>query len=135
VIAGLRDGTIDAIASDHAPQDQDSKRLPFVHAEYGGIGLETLLALSLELYHNNHLTLSDVVRRLTEAPARSLGLKAGTLAKGRPADLLLFDPARPWVVQESSIRSKSKNTPFERRPVQGMAIRTVIDGRTVHNAA
>jgi dihydroorotase len=75
------------------------------------------------------------VRRLTEAPARSLGLKAGTLAKGRPADLLLFDPARPWVVQESSIRSKSKNTPFERRPVQGMAIRTVIDGRTVHNAA
>ncbi|MCC7048160.1 MAG: dihydroorotase [Alphaproteobacteria bacterium] len=135
IIAGLRDGTIDAIASDHAPQDQDSKRLPFVHAEYGGIGLETLLALSLELYHNNHLTLPEVIRRLTAAPARILGLKAGTLAKGRPADLLLFDPGRPWVVQESAIRSKSKNTPFERRPVQGMALRTVIDGRTVHSAA
>jgi dihydroorotase len=135
VIAGLADGTIDAIASDHAPQDQDSKRLPFVHAEYGGIGLETLLALSLELYHNGHLRLPEVIRRLTEAPARILGLKAGTLAKGRPADLLLFDPDRPWVVQEEAIRSKSKNTPFERRPVQGMAIRTVIDGRTVHLAA
>ena len=135
VIAGLRDATIDAIASDHAPQDQDSKRLPFAHAEYGGIGLETLLALSLELFHNNHLTLPEVIRRLTEAPARILGLKAGSLAKGRPADLLLFDPGRPWVIQESSIRSKSKNTPFERRPVQGMAVRTVIDGRTVHSAA
>ncbi len=134
VIAGLADGTIDAIASDHAPQDQDSKRLPFVHAEYGGIGLETLLALSLELYHNGQLGLPQVVRLLTEAPARVLGLKAGTLAKGRPADLLLFDPDRPWVVEEGAIRSKSKNTPFERRPVQGMAVRTVIDGRTVHSA-
>lgn len=134
VIAGLADGTVDAIASDHAPQDQDSKRLPFVHAEYGGIGLETLLALSLELYHNNHLTLPQVIARLTDAPARILGLKAGSLARGRPADLLLFDPARPWVVEEAAIRSKSKNTPFERRPVQGMAVRTVIDGRTVHSA-
>ena len=135
VVAGLADGTIDAIASDHAPQDQDSKRLPFVQAECGGIGLETLLALSLELYHNKKLGLIDVVRRLTVAPARILGLKAGRLEKGAPADLLLFDPARPWVVQERAIRSKSKNTPFERRPVQGMAVRTVIDGRTVFQAA
>ncbi len=132
VIAGLADGTIDAIASDHAPQDQDSKRLPFVHAENGGIGLETLLALSLELVHNNQMTLPQVIARLTHAPATILGLNAGALAKGQPADLLLFDPTRPWVVQESSIRSKSKNTPFERRPVQGMAMRTVIDGRAVH---
>lgn len=135
VIAGLADGTIDAIASDHSPQDQDSKRLPFVHAENGGIGLETLLALSLELFHNNQMTLPEVIARLTHAPARVLGLQAGTLAKGRPADLLLFDPTRPWVVQESTIRSKSKNTPFERRPVQGMAMRTVIDGRAVHLAS
>jgi len=134
VVAGLSDGTIDAIASDHAPQDQDSKRLPFAHAECGGIGLETLLALALELYHNGHLTLPQVVERLTSAPARILGLKAGTLAKGAPADLLLFDPGRPWVIEEGAIRSKSKNTPFERRPVQGMAMRTVIDGRTVFRA-
>ena len=134
VVAGLSDGTIDAIASDHAPQDQDSKRLPFAHAECGGIGLETLLALALELFHNGHLTLPQVVERLTSAPARILGLKAGTLAKGAPADLLLFDPGRPWVIEEGAIRSKSKNTPFERRPVQGMAMRTVIDGRTVFRA-
>lgn len=135
VVAGLADGAIDAIASDHAPQDQDSKRLPFVQAEFGGIGLETLLALSLELYHNRKLGLIEVMRRLTEAPARILGLKAGRLEKGAPADLLLFDPGRPWVVQEQAIRSKSKNTPFERRPVQGMALHTVIDGRTVFQAA
>ncbi|MGQ0677768.1 MAG: dihydroorotase [Rhodospirillales bacterium] len=134
VVAGLADGTIDAIASDHAPQDQDSKRLPFIQAECGGIGLETLLALSLELYHNKRLTLIEALRRLTEAPARILGLNAGRLQKGAPADLLLFDPDRPWVVEEKAIRSKSKNTPFERRPVQGMAIRTVIDGRTVFQA-
>jgi dihydroorotase len=134
VVAGLADGTIDAIASDHAPQDQDSKRLPFVQAEFGGIGLETLLALSLELYHNKKLSLIETIRRLTEAPARILGLKAGRLEKGAAADLLLFDPDRPWVVEERAIRSKSKNTPFERRPVQGMALRTVIDGRTVFQA-
>jgi dihydroorotase len=134
VVAGLVDGTIDAIASDHAPQDQDSKRLPFVQAEFGGIGLETLLALSLELYHNRKLGLIDVMRRLTDAPARILGLKAGRLMKGAAADLVLFDPDRPWVVEERAIRSKSKNTPFERRPVQGMALRTVIDGRTVFQA-
>ena len=135
LIEGLKDGTIDVIASDHCPQDQDSKRLPFVHAEFGGIGLETLLALSLELYHNNHLSLPEVIRRLTQAPARILGLAAGALAKGLPADLILFDPNKPWVVQEQAIRSKSKNTPFERRPVQGMAVRTVIDGRAVHLAS
>jgi dihydroorotase len=134
VVAGLADGTIDAIASDHAPQDQDSKRLPFVQAEFGGIGLETLLALSLELYHNKKLSLIETIRRLTEAPARILGLKAGRIEKGAAADLLLFDPDRPWVVEERAIRSKSKNTPFERRPVQGMALRTVIDGRTVFQA-
>lgn len=134
VVAGLSDGTIDAIASDHAPQDQDSKRLPFAQAEFGGIGLETLLALSIELYHNGHLTLPQVIERLSVAPARILGLRAGTLQKGAPADLLLFDPDRPWVIEEGAIRSKSKNTPFERRPVQGMAMRTVIDGRTVFRA-
>src|ERR1700742_3747661 len=73
VVAALADGTIDAIASDHAPWDQDSKRLPFSSASYGIVGLETLLPLSLELYHNRHLTLLDVLRRLTIGPARILG--------------------------------------------------------------
>jgi dihydroorotase len=134
IVEGLADGTIDAIASDHAPQDQDSKRLPFVQAECGGIGLETLLALALGLYQNKNLALIDVLRRMTDAPARILGLAAGRLEKGAPADFILLDPDRPWVVEEKAIRSKSKNTPFERRPVQGMAMRTVIDGRTVFQA-
>jgi dihydroorotase len=134
VAAGLADGAIDAIASDHAPQDQDSKRLPFVQAECGGIGLETLLALSLGLYHDKTMSLMGVLGLLTASPARILGLAAGRLEKGAPADFILLDPDRPWVVEEKTIRSKSKNTPFERRPVQGMALRTVIDGRTVFQA-
>src|SRR6476619_6937136 len=96
VLEGLRDGTIDAIASDHAPWDQDSKRLPFGSAACGIVGLETLLPLSLELYHNRHLSLIEVIRRLTSGPARVLGLEAGTLRPGAPADLVVFDPDAAW---------------------------------------
>ncbi len=132
VVAGLADGTIDAIASDHAPQDQDSKRLPFAQAAFGGVGLETLLAVSLELHHNRHLSLIEVLRRLTVAPADLLELGAGRLAKGAPADLVLFNPDRAWKVVADNFRSKSKNSPFDGRPVQGLVLRTVIDGRTVY---
>lgn len=131
VIAGLRDGTIDAIASDHAPQDEDAKRLPFGQAAFGGIGLETLLAVSLELYHNGYLPLLDVLRLLTCKPARLMGLPDSRLSKGAPADLTLFDPERPWQVRESELHSKSKNTPFDYRPVQGRVMMTVVDGRRV----
>src|SRR5215469_3020486 len=86
VVEGLCDGTIDAIASDHAPWDQDSKRLPFSSAAYGIVGLETLLPLSLELYHNGHLRLAELIRRLTRNPGRILGLPVGRLAPGAPAD-------------------------------------------------
>ncbi len=131
VVEGLADGTIDAIASDHAPHDQDSKRLPFTSAASGIIGLETLLPLSLELYHNLHLPLLGVLRALTCAPADILRLEAGRLAVGRPADLLLFDLDRPWRIAEKEFRSKSKNSPFDGRPVQGRALLTVVRGRTV----
>ncbi|TAN45768.1 MAG: dihydroorotase, partial [Rhodospirillales bacterium] len=131
VVEGLKDGTIDAIASDHAPQDQDSKRLPFSQAAFGGVGLETLLAVSLELYHNGVLPLLDVLSHLTAKPAGILGLKAGRLEKGAPADFVLFDPARPWKVVADTFRSKSKNSPFDGRPVQGRVLKTVIDGRPV----
>jgi dihydroorotase len=134
VVRGLADGTIDAIASDHAPHDSESKRLPFSHAEPGIIGLETMLPLALELQHNRHMPLLDVLRRLTLAPATILDLPAGRLAKGAPADLLLFDLDRPWKVDEKNFHSKSKNSPFDGRPVQGMAIRTVVGGRTVFEA-
>ncbi|HIP79291.1 MAG TPA: dihydroorotase, partial [Kiloniellaceae bacterium] len=96
VVAGLIDGTIDAIASDHSPHDQESKRLPFAIAEPGIVGLETLLPLSLQLYHSGGIGLLDLLSRLTEKPAAILGLKGGRLTKGAPADLILFDPARGW---------------------------------------
>jgi len=131
VVAGLADGTIDAIASDHSPWDQDSKRLPFSSASYGIVGLETLLPLSLELYHNRHLPLIDVLRRLTIAPARILGLGVGRLAAGAPADFVIFDPEAKYRVRTDAFRSKSKNAPFDGRPVQGRVELTIVDGRTI----
>jgi len=131
VVAGLVDGTIDAIASDHAPWDQDSKRLPFSSAACGIIGLETLLPLSLELYHNRHLSLLEVLRRLTVNPARILGLEVARLTPGAPADLVLFDSEASWRIDTERFRSKSKNAPFDGRPVQGRVEQTVVDGRTI----
>ncbi|HMA50643.1 MAG TPA: dihydroorotase [Magnetospirillaceae bacterium] len=131
IVEGLQDGTIDAIASDHAPQDQDSKRLPFAQAEFGGVGLETLLQISLELFHNEQMSLLQVIDRLTRSPARLLGLKAGTLTPGSAADLVIFNPDRAGKVNPAKFRSKSKNSPFDGRPVQGRVLRTVVDGRSV----
>jgi dihydroorotase len=131
IVAGIKAGVIDAIASDHSPQDADSKRLPFPQAAFGGSGLETLLSVSLDLYHNEELSLLEVLRRLTVAPADVLGLRAGRLTKGAKADLVLFDPERAWKVIADAFKSKSKNSPFDGRPVQGQVMRTVVDGRTV----
>lgn len=134
VVQGLKDGVIDAIASDHSPQDQDSKRRPFAQAEFGGVGLETLLAVTLDLYHNGHLSLMEALRRVTSAPADLLGLDSGRLRRGGAADLVLFDPDRVWRVVSDRLVGKSKNSPFDGRPVQGRVLRTVIDGRTVFDA-
>ena len=131
VVAGLRDGTIDVIASDHCPQDQDSKRLPFAQAECGVLGVQTMLPVSLRLVHEGELGLLALLRTMTEAPARILGLDAGRLAKGAPADLVLFDPDAPWKITEASLKSLSKNTAFEGRLVEGRVARTLVDGRTV----
>ncbi|MPY74485.1 MAG: amidohydrolase family protein [Alphaproteobacteria bacterium] len=134
VVDGLADGTIDAIASDHAPHDQDSKRLPFEQAAFGAVGLETLLPLTLELVHNKHLSLLDALGRLSTGPAKLLGLPGGTLKRGAPADLILFDPEKPWLIEEKKLRSKSKNSPYDTRPVQGQVARTVVGGRTIFHA-
>lgn len=131
VVEALADGTIDVIASDHSPQDEDTKRLPFAQAAAGGIGLDTLLPITLELYHNGHLGLLDALGLITHRPADLMKLPAGRLAAGAAADLVIFDPDRAWKIDASTIRSKSKNTPFDERPVQGLALRTVVDGRTV----
>ena len=132
IVAGIADGTIDAIASDHTPQDQDAKRLPFELAEPGIVGLETLLPLALELYHNGQIALLDLLAKLTCRPADLLGLPLGRLAKGAPADLVLFDPDALGIIDVDALRSKSKNAPFDRRPVMGRVLRTVVDGRPVY---
>jgi len=131
VVQGLKDGTIDAIASDHTPRDEESKRLPFAQAAPGGIGLNTLLAISLELHHNGHMDLLDVLKLITSSPADLMGLKAGRLEKDGPADLVLFDPDEGWKVDADALPGKAQNSPFDGRPVQGRVLRTVIDGRTV----
>ena len=131
IVQGLRDGAIDAIASDHNPKSEDLKRLPFADAATGGLGLETLLAVTLELVHNGHLSLLEALGLLTQHPAELLGLPAGRLKVGAAADLVLFDLDVGWQVKEELLHSKAKNTPFDGRPLQGRVLRTVIDGRTV----
>lgn len=135
IIAGLKDGAIDAIASDHAPKSEDLKRLPFSDAAFGGVGLETLLPVTLELVHNGHLNLLEALSLITHQPADMLGLEAGRLKVGAPADLVLFDPDTGWKVDADELHSRAKNTPFDGRPVQGRVLRTVIDGRTVFERA
>lgn len=132
VVAGLVDGTIDVIASDHCPQDEDNKRLPFAQAEFGVVGLETLLPVALELVHNGTLGLLDLLDKLTRAPAALLGIDAGRLRQGAPADLVLFDPEAPGKVRVEDLKSLSKNTAFEGRLIQGKVLRTLVDGRTIY---
>lgn len=132
VVEGLRDGTIDVIASDHTPQDQDSKRQPFAQAAFGVVGVETMLAVGLKLYHDGELSLLELLRKMTVAPARLLGIEAGRLVKGGPADLVLFDPDQPWKITEEGMVGLSKNTAFEGRLVQGRVLRTLVDGRTIY---
>jgi dihydroorotase len=132
VVAGLKDGTIDAIATDHAPHDQESKRVTMAHAANGVVGLETMLALALELYHQGEIPLLALLQRMTVGPADLLALPAGRLKRGAPADLLLFDAALPWQIDNDRFHSKSRNSPFDGREVRGRALRTVVDGRTVY---
>lgn len=133
IVAGLREGVIDVIASDHWGQDQEAKRLPFAQAEPGVVGLETLLQLSLELYHRGEIDLLDLLAKLTINPARLLDLPMGTLSQGGPADLVVFDLDRPALIDVDRFLSKNKNSPFDGRPVQGVVVATVVDGRIVHD--
>jgi len=134
VAEAVADGTIDAVASDHSPHDQDSKRLPFAIAAPGIAGLETLMPLSLALVHDGRMPLLDLLVRLTSAPAAILGLEAGHLVRGAPADLTLLDLERTWRIDPNTFVGKSKNSPFDDHPVQGLVLRTVVDGRTIFQA-
>jgi len=130
--AGLADGTIDAIATDHAPHHRDEKEVEFESAANGIVGLETALPLALRLVADGVADLPTIVARMTVGPARVLGLPAGTLAAGAEADLTLVDPARRWRVEARSFRSKGRNTPFEGWDVVGRAVAVLVGGRLVH---
>ena len=134
LVEAVRDGLIDAITSAHAPEPAENKRRPFAEAAPGAVGLETLLPAALMLHHEHGLDLLDVLRPLTQGPAGLLGLDAGLLATGAPADLVLFDAGAPVVVDAATLRSKSKNSPFDGRRLQGKVLLTVVGGRIVHDA-
>jgi dihydroorotase len=131
VIEGLKDGTIDAIATDHAPHDQESKRVPLASAANGIVGLETMLPLSLSLYHNGIMPLRDVMAAMTYKPADVINVKAGRMRKGARADLTLIDLDTSWVLDPKQFSSMSLNSPFDDWPVKGRAIRTIVGGDTV----
>ena len=135
LIEGLKDGTIDCVASDHCPQDADSKRKTFHDAEFGGVGVQTLLAATLELSRKGGLGLLDALAKVTANPARVLGLPLGRLLVGGPADLVVFDPHRAWTVSADTLLSKSKNSPFDETEMTGIVARTVVDGRSVYIGA
>jgi len=130
--AGLVDGTVDIICSDHTPVDDDAKQLPFAEAEPGATALELLLPLTLQWAKEEKLPLSAALDRITAAPARVLGLDAGHLAPGADADVCVFDPDLHWVVAPSALRSQGKNTPFLGLELSGKVRYTLVGGQVVH---
>lgn len=131
MVQAVADGLIDVIASFHTPQDEESKRLPFEAAAPGAVGLQTLLPAAMRLYHQGGLSLPQLIRAMSLNPARRLGLEAGRLSQGAPADLILFDPDAPFVLDRFALLSKSKNTPFDGARMQGRVLGTWVGGRSV----
>ena len=128
LVEAINDGTIDVIVSDHKPEDEESKRLTFSQAATGATGIETLLPLSLELFHNKSVQLMKLIASITSNPAKILGIEKGNLDKGREADLCIFDINKSWTVNKDNLKSKSKNTPIENRKMQGQILKTFIKG-------
>ncbi len=131
VIEALRTGLIDTLSSMHTPQDEESKRLPFEEAASGAVALETLLPAALRLYHSRQLDLPTLFRAMALNPAKRLGLDCGRLTKGAPADLVLFDPDVPFVLDRFTLKSKSQNTPFDGQRMQGKVAATYVAGKEV----
>jgi dihydroorotase len=130
--AGLADGTIDVVCSDHAPVDDDAKQVPFGEAEPGATGLELLLPLTLKWASEEGVDLPVALSRITSAPAREVDVHAGTLAVGSAADVCVFDPQAWWKVERSALRSQGKNTPFLGLEVPGRVRYTLVGGQVVH---
>lgn len=134
MVQAVADGVIDVIGSFHTPADEESKRLPFEEAASGAVGLQTLLPAALRLYHAGHLDLPMLFQALALNPARRLGLPQGRLAVGAPADLVLFSPDTPFVLDRFSLLSKSKNTPFDGARLEGKVLATYVAGQQVYEA-
>ncbi len=132
LIDALSAGLVEIVVSAHAPAPAEDKRLPFDEATPGAVGLETLLAGLLSLHHEGRVALVDLIRAATYAPAALLGLKAGRLAPGAPADLVLCDVDAPFVLDADTLLSKSKNSPFDGRRLQGQVLLTMAGGKVVH---
>jgi len=130
-VEAVASGLIDIIASMHTPQDEESKRLPYEDAASGAVALETFLPAAMRLYHAGHLTLPQLFRAMALNPARRLGLPQGRLSPGSPADLVLFDPDAPFVLDRFALRSKSKNTPFDGARMEGRVTMTFVAGHPV----
>ena len=131
IIDAVNSGVIDVISSFHTPQDEESKRLPFETAAAGAVGLETLLPASLQLFHNQSVSLGKLIKTMTLNPALLLGLPGGRISPGAPADLIIFDADIPFILDRENLKSKSKNTPFDGHKLQGKVRRTIVAGKTI----
>jgi len=128
LVDGVKNGLIDVIVSDHTPEDEEGKRLPFAQAATGAIGIETMFPLALEMYHNESLPLNKIIETLTINPSKILKINKGTLKIGSDADICVFDLDTPWVINADLLKSKSKNTAVENRKVQGKVLMTFLNG-------
>ena len=128
LVQGVKSGLIDVIVSDHTPEDEEGKRLPFAQAATGSIGIETLFPLALEMYHNESLPLEKIIETLTINPSKILKINKGTLKIGSDADICVFDLNTPWVIKADLLKSKSKNTAVENRKIQGKVLMTFLNG-------
>jgi dihydroorotase len=132
LVEAVADSTIDVIVSGHDPQSADTKRLPFAEAAFGAIGLETMLSAALGLYHDKLIGMDRLVEAMSSKPAEILGLEAGRLAPGAPADFALIDPTLSWTVEDDVLRSRAKNSPFEHRTLEGRCVETVVAGASIY---
>ena len=132
VVEAVKSGLIDIISSMHTPQDEESKRLPFEEAASGAVALETLLPAAMRLYHADLIDLPTLWRAMSLNPAKRLGLDCGRLTVGAPADLVLFDPDAPFLMDRATLKSKSRNTPFDGARMQGKVLATYVAGERVY---
>ena len=132
MVEAVASGLVDAVMSDHDPQDVENKRLPFAEATPGAIGIETMLVAGLRLVHNGEIALANLLKAMSTRPAELLGLPGGSLRPGSIADVIVIDLDAPWVLDRAQLKSKCKNTPFDEARLQGRVVRTIVSGRTAY---